>query len=167
MKTIGSVIGHLWSISVSDRPITKNRWSVGHYLTYNWIFRFGVCCVFTISDGGTSTSENCSYIQNPSYPSVYSATSSLTYTVEKCSDEVCAIRLDFETMTIAGPSATAETNGGECTDSFVVTGTSGITTPTICGKNTGAHIYIGKLAKVSDLKSTGLFKTKSNIIIIL
>ena len=129
-----------------------------------YFFRFGVCCVFTISTGGTTTSENCSYIQNPSYPSVYSATSSLTYTVEKCSDEVCAIRLDFETMTIAGPSSSAEVNGGACTDSFVATGTSGITTPTICGKNTGAHLYIDVGATSTDTaKLTFTFSGTSTV----
>ena len=129
-----------------------------------FFFRFGVCCVFTISTGGTTTSENCSYIQNPSYPSVYSATSSLTYTVEKCSDEVCAIRLDFETMTIAGPSSSAEVNGGACTDSFVATGTSGITTPTICGKNTGAHLYIDVGATSTDTaKLTFTFSGTSTV----
>ena len=102
-------------------------------------FRFGVCCVFIISTTSSKTANNCSYIQNPDFPSVYSETSSLTYTIEKCSPDVCAVRLDFETFTTAGPSATDETNGGACTDSFVVTGTSGLTTPTICGKNSGQH----------------------------
>ena len=83
--------------------------------------RFGVCCVFTISASGSTTSENCSYIQNPSFPAIYSETSSLTYTVNKCSSDVCSIRLDFESFTTAGPSSTSETNGGECTDSLVVT----------------------------------------------
>ena len=35
--------------------------------------------------------------------------------------DVCAIRLDFETFAIDGPTATDETDGGKCVDSFVVT----------------------------------------------
>jgi len=46
---------------------------------------FGVCCVFILSTTG-DISQNCSYIQNPSYPSSYGDTTSLTYTVRKCSD---------------------------------------------------------------------------------
>ena len=46
---------------------------------------FGVCCVFILTTTGDIT-QNCSYIQNPSYPSSYSDTTSLTYTVRKCSD---------------------------------------------------------------------------------
>ena len=93
----------------------------------------------------TTISENCTYIQNPSYPSVYSETSALKYTINKCSSSVCAVRLDFETFATAGPSATTETSGGVCTDSFVVTGTSGLSTPVICGSNAGQHSKKNKI----------------------
>ena len=82
--------------------------------------RFGVCCLFLVTSTSTTINQNCTYIRNPSYPSVYSATTALTYTINKCSSDVCAVRLDFESFTIEGPSATTETNGGACTDSFVV-----------------------------------------------
>lgn len=103
---------------------------------------FGVCCLFTVSAGASQITQNCTYIQNPSFPSVYSDTTSLRYTINKCSSEVCQVRLDFETFNIAGPAATTEATGGLCVDSFVVTGTSGLSTPVICGLNTGEHIYI-------------------------
>merc|ERR1711971_1251020 len=81
---------------------------------------FGVCCLFVVSSTSTTISENCTYIQNPSYPSVYSDTASLTYTINKCSSSVCAVRLDFETFQTAGPAATTEASGGLCVDSFKV-----------------------------------------------
>ena len=93
----------------------------------------------------TTISENCTYIQNPSYPSVYSATSALTYTINKCSASVCAVRLDFETFTTAGPALTTEVNGGVCVDSFEVSGTSGLKTPVICGSNAGQHCKKNKI----------------------
>jgi len=103
---------------------------------------FGVCCVFILTTTGDIT-QNCSYIQNPSYPSSYSDTTSLTYTVRKCSDDVCFIRLDFDSFTIQGPAATNEPdNGHNCVDSFIVTGTSGLSSPVICGINTGQHVYM-------------------------
>ncbi len=34
--------------------------------------------------------------------------------------EVCSLRLDFEIFTIGGPADTMETDGGACTDTFVV-----------------------------------------------
>ena len=102
-------------------------------------FRFGVCCLFIVSSQFETITQNCTYIQNPSYPSVYSDTASVTYTIKKCSASVCSVRLDFETFTTLGPTSTAESSGGVCVDSFVVTGTSGLSTPVICGKNTGQH----------------------------
>jgi len=104
---------------------------------------FGVCCLFIVSATSTTINENCTYIQNPSFPSVYADTTALTYTINKCSDTVCNVRLDFETFTTVGPSLTTEvTAASVCQDTFVVSGTSGITSPTICGKNAGQHIYV-------------------------
>ena len=83
--------------------------------------------------------QNCTYIQNPSFPSVYSSQTALTYTINKCSNDVCSVRLDFETFATQGPALTDESVGGTCTDSFVASGTSGITSPVICGSNAGQH----------------------------
>ena len=48
---------------------------------------FGVCCVFTInSDSSLTVNYNDTYIQNPGYPSTYTGTSSLTYTINKCAN---------------------------------------------------------------------------------
>ena len=83
--------------------------------------------------------QNCTYIQNPSFPSVYSEQTALKYTINKCSSEVCSVRLDFETFAIQGPSLTTEVVESTCQDTFIAKGTSGITTPTICGLNAGQH----------------------------
>ena len=100
------------------------------------------------------------HLLNSSFPSVYSETSSLTYTINKCSSEVCAVRLDFETFTTLGPADTVETNGGACQDSFVVRGTgSGLTTPVICGSNAGQHSKFQKfLGLMNKKQSTNHFK---------
>ena len=78
-------------------------------------------------------------VQNPSFPSVYSAQTALTYTINKCSSDVCSVRLDFESFTTQGPTSTAELLGGACVDSFTATGSSGQTSPVICGMNKGQH----------------------------
>lgn len=46
--------------------------------------RFGVCCIFAIMDDASVATQNCTYIQNPGYPSTYTSTMGLTYTVKKC-----------------------------------------------------------------------------------
>ena len=49
-----------------------------------WFSRFGVCCVFILGSEGTVT-QNCTYIRNPDYPSPYGQTSTIRYTITKCS----------------------------------------------------------------------------------
>ena len=63
--------------------------------------------------------ENCSYIQNPNYPSPYGSTSTISWTVSKTQNDVCSLRFDFDSFTTAGPTATDDSNG--CPDSFAVT----------------------------------------------
>ncbi len=50
------------------------------------ICSFGTCCVFINNDGSGTITENCTYIQNPSYPSADTADTSITYTIGKCSN---------------------------------------------------------------------------------
>merc|ERR1712241_1475941 len=56
---------------------------------------FGVCCIIKVSTCGGSATKNASYIENPSYPSSYSTTGDCSYTVTRCSTDICQVRLDF------------------------------------------------------------------------
>ena len=51
---------------------------------FDIIYSFGVCCLFIYNSASTSVSENCSYIQNPNFPSAYGSTSTISWTVTKC-----------------------------------------------------------------------------------
>lgn len=116
---------------------------------------FGVCCLFIHTAGGSTVSQNCSYIQNPSYPSAYTATTALTYTIAKCASDVCTLRLDFETFTTSGP-----TGGSDATaavDTFTITTTpAGQALPPISGENSGYHVYV-ELGKEAAATSTLTF----------
>lgn len=119
---------------------------------------FGVCCTFMYNDGtNQDISQNCTYIQNTNYPNSYTGTDGVTYTVKKCNDNICFLRIDFEDFTITGPANSLEydsdvlayddaaKSGGKCgDDSFTVVPptSASFTVPTICGKNTGEHIYV-------------------------
>merc|ERR1711997_400253 len=100
---------------------------------------FGVCCVISTSTCGASVSTNNTYIRNPGYPSSYTPTwaGTCTTTIRKVSDNICQLRLDFQTM--SGYTATTD---GLCTDKFEATGQTGSNPPTICGTNTGYHMYV-------------------------
>merc|ERR1711935_1244291 len=115
---------------------------------------FGVCCVFSLSCGDTS-SENQTYLVQSSTTSL---TSPCTYTICKCSTTICRIRFDFSTFVLASAVAGTTAEGaagaagvaattmgaaiGDCmTDQFHISGsTSG--SPTICGTNGGYHMII-------------------------
>jgi len=97
---------------------------------------FGACCVFVFNAGGT-ISENCSYIQNPTFPAQDTASAAQTYTISKCNNDVCFLRLDFETFTTQGPTLTTEANGGQCLDQLAITTSTSQNVPIICGSNAG------------------------------
>merc|ERR1739838_445363 len=80
------------------------------------------------------------YIRNPNYPSSYTPTSAGTcsYTINKVSDDVCQLRLDFQTMS----GFYTGTSGACGVDDFEAAGQTGKNPPTICGTNTGYHMYV-------------------------
>merc|ERR1712018_1123825 len=95
---------------------------------------FGTCCIVKVSGtsaspGGTVT-QNCTFIENVDFPAAEANTAAYTYTVTKCSTEICQIRLDFLTANLAQPTA----GTGVCTgDTFAVTAGGGGDIPTLCG----------------------------------
>merc|ERR1711874_738847 len=113
---------------------------------------FGVCCVFSIACGSSSSANN-SYAVISSY-STSTDSDPCTYTFCKTNTDVCKLRIDFDTMVLSAPSGvttpadTAQVYAdsvtvGDCTvDSLTVSNPGGVTPPTICGYNTGQHMYV-------------------------
>merc|ERR1711899_651810 len=58
---------------------------------------FGVCCTFTLSCGDSSSQNQTYLVQS----SVTSLTSPCTYSICKCSTNICRIRFDFTTFVLA------------------------------------------------------------------
>lgn len=79
-------------------------------------------------------SNNCTYIQNPSYPSSYSTSGTCSYSVSPVNDEICQLRLDFDTLDLTESLTT-----GACTDSFDTTTSSGREYHSLCGTLSGQH----------------------------
>jgi len=113
---------------------------------------FGVCCIFSLSCGG-SASENSSYIIQSSATTL---TSPCTYTICPCSNGICRIRYDFTTFVLASAvagtsdidaqAAAATQRGGsigDCmTDQFSITNPGSAGSPVICGPNGGYHMIL-------------------------
>ncbi|KAK2719153.1 uncharacterized protein LOC136036987 [Artemia franciscana] len=106
---------------------------------------FGVCCVIATQTCGSSTNKNCTYFQNPGYPANVSGSRQCSLTVNKCSSDICQVRLDFLAFGIAQPEVQSSTNtilATQCTtDTFTVSGASN-NVPAICGLNTNQHMYL-------------------------
>jgi len=108
---------------------------------------FGVCCVFSIACGGSSSANN-SYAVISSY-STSTDSDPCTYTFCPTNTDVCKLRIDFDTMVLTAPatvtSATAAVSitVGDCIyDTLTVSNPGGAVPPTICGYNTGQHMFV-------------------------
>ncbi|CAB4055457.1 unnamed protein product [Lepeophtheirus salmonis] len=82
--------------------------------------------------------------QIPGFPNAYTGSTAVSYTINKAHIDICKLRLDFESFTTNGPSSSEEVDGGKCVDTFMITTSTLVdqSVPTICGQNTGQHVYI-------------------------
>ena len=87
-------------------------------------------------------SQNSTHIQNPGFPAAYTDTTSCEYTLTKVSSDICQFRLDFVNFVVTGPDVN-NSPYTECSDDkMIITTPSASAPPTICGYNSGHHIYI-------------------------
>jgi len=131
---------------------------------------FGVCCYIKVSTCGGVVSRNCTYIESPGFPSDYSTAGDCSYTVNRCQDDICQIRLDFTSVSLQQPKATGTaTTDGDCSDTILdITGGLSASSifsnpPDLCGTLTGQHVYIdsGRASTAATLKFT-LATSESN-----
>lgn len=113
------------------------------------------CCIYTVSECGSTISRNITYIQNPGFPSTYSRTGSCSYKISKSDPTVCQIRLDFEVLVLGGATGCC---GATCgADSLAVRGKSGKNPPVICHTNTNQHMYVQVGSGATDQVSLDFF----------
>merc|ERR1739844_404172 len=108
---------------------------------------FGVCCVFSIACGGRSSANN-SYAVISSY-STSTDSDPCTYTFCPTNTDVCKLRIDFDTMVLTAPATVTGTGNevsltvGDCIyDTLTVSNPGGSVPPTVCGYNTGQHMFV-------------------------
>jgi hypothetical protein len=139
---------------------------------------YGVCCTFDLNCGSRSTENN-------TYFSTSGSESSGSCSLSICpGDNICQLRLDFNSFVISGPytstTTTSEvtkvlygvpnkdgleamlTNSQCTTDSFSVTSPSGSSPPVICGTNTGEHMYVDATSSFCNSLSFGLGTTTTS-----
>ena len=114
--------------------------------------------IFRVSSCGSSVTNNCTYIQNPSYPSSESS-GSCSYNVRPLSADICQLRLDFDNFDLTETS----TNVGTCVDSFDVTSGSSRDYFKLCGTLSGQHIYVETGRKTTDQTLSFTIGTTSTV----
>jgi len=109
---------------------------------------FGRCCVFRNSACGATVSENCTFIENPGFPNAFTGTSPCAQTVNRMQTDICQIRLDFVNMVLGNPTAATGACDVAAGDSLVIAANANLnllgpsSPPTLCGTNTGQHVYV-------------------------
>lgn len=97
---------------------------------------FGTCCLIERTCGSETTLNN-TYFVNPASGTTSDDVGKCSLTVNRISSSICQIRLDFKSFSLSQP----ETDGTCAVDSFTVTHVN-TAPPTICGDNTGQHMYL-------------------------
>lgn len=124
---------------------------------------YGVCCVFSIECGHTS-SENVTYIVGGD--DFMDGQTSCKYKICKCSNDVCRVKLELDTHVIGQPvtgtawdiannaNTITEKNPnalGDCVgDAFIVSNVNN-QVPVICGENSGQHLFLDMNDECAEL----------------
>ncbi|KRT81446.1 CUB domain-containing protein [Oryctes borbonicus] len=108
----------------------------GGYTSGTCASKLGVCCIVQLRCG-TSSSLNNTYFVNTGFPAPTYASTSCMHTIKRCNSNICQVRIDFLTLTLAQPSA----DGNCATDAINIVGGAS-TIPPLCGENSGQHIYL-------------------------
>ncbi|XP_064541255.1 uncharacterized protein LOC135430497 [Drosophila montana] len=95
-----------------------------------------ICCIYQRTCGA-STSYNNTYFYNSNYPAPFSGGGRCSIVVTPPDSTVCQLRIDFLALSLAPP-----TGDGLCsTDALTISGGAS-QVPTICGENSGQHVYV-------------------------
>ncbi|XP_063597976.1 uncharacterized protein LOC134774584 isoform X1 [Penaeus indicus] len=109
---------------------------------------FGVCCIAQRTCGESTSYTHTNFV-NPGYYDSDTGSGACTLTVNHANKNICQIRLDFLELELAQP----DTDGNCNIDFLAVTGGAS-TVPTICGSNSGQHMYIDVDPTCGALKVT-------------
>ena len=112
-----------------------------------YIYVYFSTLYFRSNTCGDVITNNCTYIENPLYPTSQAVSTECTYTVTPLSSDICQLRLDLENFDITEEA----TPNGACLDSFTFSGGSSVRSYyTLCGTLTGQHcksqlVYVLKI----------------------
>ncbi|XP_022218497.1 uncharacterized protein LOC111071456 [Drosophila obscura] len=95
-----------------------------------------ICCIYQRTCGASTTYNN-TYFYSSNYPSPYAGGGRCSIVVTPPDASICQLRVDFLALSLAPP-----TGDGACsTDAVTITGGAS-QVPSICGENSGQHVYV-------------------------
>jgi len=95
---------------------------------------FGKCCVISYWDDGSTVDEPVSYFQNEDFSSdTKPEGGNRVFTVSITKEDICQVRVDFDTFDLAKPTA-----NGECNEQSITIDDS----PAFCGDNEEQNWYV-------------------------
>ncbi|KAF9423559.1 hypothetical protein HW555_001114 [Spodoptera exigua] len=98
---------------------------------------YGTCCVTQFLCDGRSDADS-GWFTNPGFPSPSTDRLSCTFILDKTSEDITQIRLDFNNFELLPP-----TDGSCHDDQFIISGQNvNNVIPILCGINSGQHVYI-------------------------
>ena len=114
--------------------------------------------LFRVNTCGATVTNNCTYIQNPAYPSSESS-GSCSFSVQPLNSDICQLRLDFDNFDLTETSPVV----GSCVDTFDVTSGSSRDYFSLCGTLTGQHMYMETGRKTTDQTLSFTIATTSTV----
>jgi len=126
---------------------------------------FGVCCVVRMSGCGGDVRSNSTHIQNTNYPSDFTSATTCSYNLVKIDKEICFFRLDFIHFVLEEP---VSSSNWDCSaDKIVFTTPYSRPPPTICGYNTGQHMFLDASYGLAETNPTMVITTTGRVRTIL
>ena len=59
----------------------------------NFLIRFGVCCVFILSNCASIVTQNCTYVRNPGFPSAIDNIETCKFTIHKSHSSIYSFEI--------------------------------------------------------------------------
>ena len=118
---------------------------------------FGTCCIIRNSGCGLELSYNSSHLQNTGYPSALTDSTSCEYKLIKLHSDICFFRLEFVVFSLDVPVSSTDWDCSK--DKLEFSTPSSTSPPSICGYNTGQHMYLDASYQLTDTNPSLMFTT--------
>ena len=114
-----------------------NLFSCSSLIKIKWIIRTFFPLKTIVNKGcGETATENNTYFSSSSY------SSPCTLKVCKLDDQICQLRLDFDSFVLTNPESSTTPKVTNCIDARFSANQKGNSVPVLCGTNSGKHSTI-------------------------